>query len=313
MSSSVSSTPSLPYTSFQCRLLLSTRRAPQGDRLGVALLQQHDACPGPVGEVGVGVELGRSPPCRTSSRSAIASGLARVPAPTLDEVLDQHAERPAPVTDVVLAHDLVAEQRRACARWRHRSPWCGGGRCASPWRRWAPSSRRRRAAVSRAGDARGARRRRCRRASCPRNAVVDREVEEARAGDLDRGHAGEVGGGEHLGGDLARVAPEPPWRGPARRWPGRRRDRTARTTGSTAATAASSSPRLGRRRTPGARRSARRASRSAMVVPLWRLAAPMPPVGIARPARFCGTFGTAAVHNAPQIPAAASLRARTPS
>ena len=255
MSSSVSSTPSLPYTSFQCRLLMSTRRRQRAIVSGSCCWRSTTRA---------GARSANSGSASSSGARLLVEvvevgdrqGLARVGV-ELDEVLDQHAERAGPSHRCGSRARPRGRAARACARWRHRSPWCAGGRCASPWRRWAPSSRRRRARASRAGDAEalvggdaGERR--------AEEGVVDREVEEAGAGDLDRGHAGEVGGGEHVGGDVARVAPDRLGEGSAPlAWASARSD--GRTTGSTAATAASSSPPArATAANPGARRSARR-------------------------------------------------------
>ena len=85
---------------------------PQRDRLGVALLQQHDPCAGPLLERLVVLELGRR---RLVERVEVAEPERVGPlGADVDEVLDEHAERAAPVADVVLPHDVVADGARAC-------------------------------------------------------------------------------------------------------------------------------------------------------------------------------------------------------
>ena len=79
---------------------------PEPQRLEVAGLQPHDALAASRLELLVGVEDGA---CVAIERGQVARAeLAhRGRAAEVDEMLDQHAERRAPVADVVLAHDLV--------------------------------------------------------------------------------------------------------------------------------------------------------------------------------------------------------------
>ena len=93
--------------------LVPVRRAlldecsPQRHRLGVAVLQQHDPLAGPLLELLVGRELGG----RVLVEGVEVAQLERAGplGADVDEVLDEHAERAAPVTDVVLPHDVVAD------------------------------------------------------------------------------------------------------------------------------------------------------------------------------------------------------------
>ena len=87
---------------------LGDQRPPQRERLHVPVLQEHDPLPRPLAEVVVIGELGRR---LLVERIQIADAepLGATGA-DVDEVLDEHAERTAPVADVVLADDVVAEE-----------------------------------------------------------------------------------------------------------------------------------------------------------------------------------------------------------
>ena len=83
--------------------------APEVQRLVVAALEQHDAAAAALGEGGVAVEL----PARRGVELvevAHAEGLGAGRAVDVEQVLDEHAERRAPVADVVLAPHVVAEE-----------------------------------------------------------------------------------------------------------------------------------------------------------------------------------------------------------
>ena len=115
---------------------------PERERLRVAALQEHDPLAGPFlelgrfGELGVGLLVEA---VEVALRQPVGGDVLT----DVEQVLDEHAERPAPVADVVLADHVVTEERRASARARRRSRSSGDGRRASPWPRSAPSSRRR--------------------------------------------------------------------------------------------------------------------------------------------------------------------------
>ena len=91
---------------------------PQRDRLGVAALKLDDASAGPFGEVGVvGELLGRLLVQRVE---LVQAEVGPLECAELDEVLDVDPERPAPVADVVLADDVVAEKVEESHRARRR-------------------------------------------------------------------------------------------------------------------------------------------------------------------------------------------------
>src|SRR6185503_5859762 len=80
---------------------------PERERARVAGLQQHDALARAVRELRIAVELSarRAIEIAELSHARLRAGLADV-----EHVLDQHAERSAPVADVVLANHLVARE-----------------------------------------------------------------------------------------------------------------------------------------------------------------------------------------------------------
>ncbi len=82
---------------------------PEAQRVLVAGLQQHDPLAAALGEDRIGVELGPGLPVEglEVGEGELARGgrVARV-----DEVLEEHAEGGAPVAQVVLADDVVAEE-----------------------------------------------------------------------------------------------------------------------------------------------------------------------------------------------------------
>ena len=88
---------------------LGDEDAPEVQRLVVAGLQQHDAVAAALGEVGVAVEL---PAGRRVELVEVphAEGLGVGRPVHVEQVLDEHAERRAPVADVVLAPHVVAEE-----------------------------------------------------------------------------------------------------------------------------------------------------------------------------------------------------------
>ena len=113
---------------------------PEPQRLGVSPLEQHHPLATALAECGVAVEV--------EARLGIelveithAEGLGGGGAAHVDQVLDQHAERRAPVPDVVLPQYLVAQEARGPGPGSHRSPCCAGDRRAFPWPRWGSSSR----------------------------------------------------------------------------------------------------------------------------------------------------------------------------
>ena len=122
-------------------------------------------------------------------------------------MLDEDPEGAAPVTDVVLAHDFVAEEREHA---HQRVADDGGAQVADV--QLLGEVRRRvvdQVAVARrggdaeavvAGDV----------AEDPaENDAIDRQVDEAGPGDLCRGHTVEVGGGDDVAGDIAGISAEP--------------------------------------------------------------------------------------------------------
>ena len=90
---------------------LGDEDAPEVQRLFVAGLQQHDAVAATLGEVEVAVEL---PSGRRVELVEIphAERLGVGGPVHVEQVLDEHAERRAPVTDVVLAPHVVTEERQ---------------------------------------------------------------------------------------------------------------------------------------------------------------------------------------------------------
>ena len=101
--------PACAYTSFQCAALCSTsgpysddasrgrRCCSRTTRWRARSLKSSSRC-----------ELVVGRPCRRRRGRRARASAARS-ATEIDEVLDEHPERPAPVADVVLAHDVVAE------------------------------------------------------------------------------------------------------------------------------------------------------------------------------------------------------------
>jgi hypothetical protein len=93
--------------------------APEPQGLGVAGLQRHDARPGPVGKRPLGIELRPRREIEGVGVGLDDQRLGRA-LTDLDQVLDEHAERRAPVTDVVLPDHPVPEMlQRAGERVPH--------------------------------------------------------------------------------------------------------------------------------------------------------------------------------------------------
>ena len=136
----------------------------------------------------------------------------------VEQVLDEHAERAAPVADVVLAdhgvaeelehpHERVADDRRAQVPDVHLLGDVG--------RRVVDDDRARRGGGRRR---RGARRPATAVELVGEERVVEREVDEARAGDLDRAaHLLQHARVDDPLRDLARVRRRSAWRAAARR------------------------------------------------------------------------------------------------
>jgi hypothetical protein len=88
------------------RQLDHLRPEPQG--LGVAGLERHHPRASPGGEGGIAVEIGPGGLVE-GVRVRLEQGSLHGTLPHVEEVLDEHPERCAPVADVVLADDVVAE------------------------------------------------------------------------------------------------------------------------------------------------------------------------------------------------------------
>ena len=93
-------------------------------RLRVAALQRHHPLPGPVGELGVGVEAARGRRGRGGQPGdgdlAGVLGAGRTRLGVLDQVLDEHAELRAPVAEVVLADHACGRRTPAAGPARRR-------------------------------------------------------------------------------------------------------------------------------------------------------------------------------------------------
>ena len=236
-SSSVSSTPSLRYSRLKCCMLRSTSSFHSAQCLGSPLCSMHDALASPILELLAGVELGsgllvepveiadaelamqpRSRRCRRGARSACPNGVPQSPTwfsritvwPTNFEHAHQSVadHRGAQVADVHLLGD-VGRRVVDDDALRRSTP------CRTP---------RRSSACAASGVA-------------ARNAVVERDVDEAGPGDFERRLAGEIGGGDDVVGAHRAACGRAAW--PARAplaWASARS--LGRTTGSTSAVAA---------------------------------------------------------------------------
>ena len=157
--------------------------APEAHGVGVAGLERDDPGPGPRGERGVAVEVRAGRLVEGVRVGLEQRGLGRVLA-DVEEVLDEHAERRAPVADVVLPDHVVPQSFERAGSARRRPPWCAGARRASPWRRWARSSR---SGCARVG-CRGTPRPGSAAISCERSGeplVGEGDVDEPGSADLD--------------------------------------------------------------------------------------------------------------------------------
>ena len=95
---------------------LVDEQAPQPQRLGVAVLQLDDPLAGALLERVVGVEL-RAGGAVEAVEVADGQLVRRLGLADVEQVLDEHAERAAPVADVVLAdHSLAGERQQAAQR-----------------------------------------------------------------------------------------------------------------------------------------------------------------------------------------------------
>ena len=98
---------------------LVDEQLPQDACLGVPALQEHHPSPGPVGEAYVAVELAPRRLVELGEVTERETVGGRVGA-GVDEVLDEHAERGAPVAQVVLPDDAHGRGTPAAARARRR-------------------------------------------------------------------------------------------------------------------------------------------------------------------------------------------------
>ena len=97
-------------------------------------------CRARVGERLVAVELGPGRLVEAVRAGLEVVGLRGV-SPDVEQVLDEHPERRAPVADVVLAHHVVAEVLQRAGQGVADDGGAQVRRRASPWPRWARSSR----------------------------------------------------------------------------------------------------------------------------------------------------------------------------
>ena len=204
---------------------LVDEQLPERERLGVAGLQPYDALAAARLELlarvedgaRLAVELGEV----AGAELAHACGAADV-----DQVLDQHPERRAPVADVVLADHLVAREGQ-----EPHDRVADHGRAQVPDVHLLGDVRRRVVHDHALGRRRG-------RHAEPvadghrshlrgEEGVAEREVDEPGPGDLDeRADVGQIVLGDDGLGDLAWRPSEASSRGRALRWPGDRSDRT---------------------------------------------------------------------------------------
>ena len=70
-------------------------------------MQQHDTLPRAIGESGVAVELGAR---RAIEIAELAHVVLHAALAHVEQVLDEHAERRAPIADVVLPNDVVPRE-----------------------------------------------------------------------------------------------------------------------------------------------------------------------------------------------------------
>ena len=70
-------------------------------------MQQHDTLPRTIGEAGVAVELGAR---RAIEIAELAHVVLHAALAYVEQVLDEHAERRAPIADVVLPNDVVPRE-----------------------------------------------------------------------------------------------------------------------------------------------------------------------------------------------------------
>src|SRR6185369_134594 len=83
--------------------------APERKRVRVSGLEQHDAAAGALRELGILIELHARVTVERAELADAGIRAALFALAEIDEMLDQHPERRAPIADVVLAYDLVAE------------------------------------------------------------------------------------------------------------------------------------------------------------------------------------------------------------
>ncbi len=162
---------------------------------------------------------------------------------------EDHAELRAPVAQVVVADDLVAERRvdpRQALADHGRAEVADVHRLGDVGRRVVDHDRLRLLGRSQAQVGR----RRADSPSCSRDPVVrEPDVEEARPGDLGRaGHRGEVDGLRRPRRPARAGSSSPPWRSPCSRWPGSRRTWGRCSSGRPARRPAGRPPRESRRR-----------------------------------------------------------------
>ena len=190
-------------------LALVDQQPPQPQRGRVARLQRDHPLPGALGEARVGVELrprALVEAVQVTDRQLVRGlGLTQV-----EQVLDEHAERRAPVADVVGPPHVVAEPGQ-----RTRRRVADHGRAQVPdvhllghvGRRVVDDHGLRGAGDGHAQPLVGAH-----RGDQPGQRVVAQaQVDEARSGDLGGGdQAGQVRAAQRVGGDLARGPAQPP-------------------------------------------------------------------------------------------------------
>ena len=196
---------------LKCWVRQVDEQLPQAQRLGVAALQQHDPLAGALLELVARRRTSPGPACRSRrDRRALSSSAASVsPRSRRCSISMPNGVPQSPMwfSRITSWPRNVSQRGRA----RRRSPWSAGGRRASPWRRSAPSSRSRCAAVLWCAGTPRRSSAATSTSACGEEAVVERQVDEAGSGDLDGGDAGErrLGGGEHLRRDLTGRPAEP--------------------------------------------------------------------------------------------------------
>ncbi len=188
-------------------LALGYEDLPEPHGLGLAALEQDDPTAAALGEVGVGVEELAGLPVELVE-VAHAEGARVGRDADVEQVLDEHAERRAPVPDVVLAQDAVAEKAEDPGQ---RVADDGGAQVADVHLLGHVGRR----VVDDDGLRLGRRLHpqalvRCHDGDLRRDEVAGQpQVDEAGPADLDLGDAGQVGRGGDLVGDGAGRAAQP--------------------------------------------------------------------------------------------------------